>query len=349
MLRIDDAVTRILRVKFAMGLMDKNRPPLADRSLQNYFGSPEHRAVARQAVRESLCLLKNDHNILPLTRSPPAFTSPAAAPTDLGMQCGGWTRDWQGSMDNLVPGGTTIFAAIKAAASNSANITFSLDGSGAQGADVGVLVIGEKPYAEYMGDSTDLSLAKEDLDALANMKKAGIPVVTILLSGRPLILGNTLDQMDALIAAWLPGSKGEGVADILFGDAKPTGKLSRDLAPLDGSTADQHQHRQQSLRSPLQIRIRVELQRIVTRTTGFQRFQPVSSPNQNWTFQPQITRLAPAPPRPTAKWEIHRRGHGVTQRQKNDGNPEVALETLLCDRRGEHHMSNLHLRTVRKI
>jgi len=166
MSRIDNAVTRILRVKFALGLMDKNRPPLADRSLQNYFGSADHRGVARQAVRESLVLLKNDHNILPLKKSARIHVAGRGADS-LGMQCGGWTRDWQGSMDNLVPGGTTILAALKAAASNSADVTFSLDGTGAEGADVGVLVIGEKPYAEYMGDSIDLSLAEEDLAALA--------------------------------------------------------------------------------------------------------------------------------------------------------------------------------------
>jgi beta-glucosidase len=226
MSRIDDAVTRILRVKFAMGLMDKNRSPLADRALQSTFGSAAHREVARQAVRESLVLLKNEHNVLPLKKSARIHIAGRGADS-LGMQCGGWTRDWQGKVDNDISGGTTILAALKAAASDGANVTYSPDGSGAQGADVGVLVIGEKPYAEFMGDSTDLSLAKEDMDALANMKKAGIPVVALILSGRPIILGAVPDQVDSLIAAWLPGSEGEGVADILFGDAKPAGKLSR--------------------------------------------------------------------------------------------------------------------------
>ncbi len=226
MSRIDDAVTRILRVKLAMGLMDKNRSPLADRALWSDFGSHAHREIARQAVRESLVLLKNQHNLLPLKKSARIHVAGRGADS-LGMQCGGWTRDWQGKMDNIVPGGTTILAAIKAAVANGPNVTYSLDGTGAAGADVGVLVIGEKPYAEFKGDTTDLSLDKQDIAALANMKRAGIPIVTILLSGRPLILGDALDQSDAFIAAWLPGSEGEGVADVLFGDVRPTGKLSR--------------------------------------------------------------------------------------------------------------------------
>jgi beta-glucosidase len=226
MSRIDDAVTRILRVKFALGLMDKGRSPMADRALQESFGSAAHRQVARQAVRESLVLLKNDRSTLPLEKSARIHVAGRGADS-LGMQCGGWTRDWQGKMDNVIPGGTTILAGLKAAASKDANVTYSLDGRGAEGAEVGVVVIGEKPYAEYQGDSIDLSLAKEDIEAVANMKKAGIPVVVVLLSGRPLLLGSVLDQADAFVAAWLPGSEGEGVADVLFGDAKPTGKLSR--------------------------------------------------------------------------------------------------------------------------
>ena len=226
MSRIDDAVTRILRVKFALGLMDKGRSPLADRALQESFGSAAHRQVARQAVRESLVLLKNDRSALPLKKSARIHVAGRGADS-LGMQCGGWTRDWQGKMDNVVPGGTTILAGIKAAASKDANITYSLDGKGAEGADVGVVVIGEKPYAEGSGDSVDVSLDKEDVQTVTNMKKSGIPVVVVLLSGRPLLLGSVLDQADAFVAAWLPGSEGEGVADVLFGDAKPVGKLSR--------------------------------------------------------------------------------------------------------------------------
>ena len=226
MSRIDDAVTRILRVKFALGLMDKKHSPLADRDLWKSFGSDEHRQVARQAVRESLVLLKNDKKTLPLAKKAARIHVAGRGADSLGMQCGGWTIDWQGKVDNVVPGGTTVLAAIKNTATD-AKVTYSKDGKGAEGADVGVVVIGEPPYAEFQGDASDLSLAKEDVEAVANVKKAGIPVVVVLLSGRPLILGDVLDQADAVVAAWLPGSEGQGVADVLFGDYKPTGKLSR--------------------------------------------------------------------------------------------------------------------------
>lgn len=226
MSRIDDAVSRILRVKFAMGLMDKNRSPLADRSLHNSFGSAEHRTIARQAVRESLVLLKNNKKTLPLSKTTKRIHVAGVGANNLGMQCGGWTIDWQGSMTNTIPGGTTILSAIKHTASISTQVTWSEDGTGAEGADIGVVVIGEKPYAEFSGDSADLALDKSQLLALTNMKKSGIPVVVILLTGRPVILGDIVDQSDALVAAWLPGSEGQGVADVLFGDFKPTGKLS---------------------------------------------------------------------------------------------------------------------------
>jgi beta-glucosidase len=224
--RIDDAVTRILRVKFAAGLMDKNRSPLAARSLHRSFGSDEHRAVARQAVRESLVLLKNEKKTLPLARTLKRIHVAGKGADDLGLQCGGWTTDWQGKMGNHVPGGTSILTALKNTVPTTAQVTYSIDGQGAAGASVGIAVIGEKPYAEWEGDRSDLALAKEDVEAVANLKKAGLPVVVILISGRPLLLGEVLDQADALIAAWLPGSEGQGVADVLFGDYKPTGKLS---------------------------------------------------------------------------------------------------------------------------
>ncbi len=131
MSRIDDAVTRILRVKFALGLMDKDRSPLADRALQESFGSAAHRQVARQAVRESLVLLKNERNTLPLKKSARIHLAGRGADS-LGMQCGGWTIDWQGKMNNVIPGGTTILAGLKAVAAKEANITYSADGQGAE-------------------------------------------------------------------------------------------------------------------------------------------------------------------------------------------------------------------------
>jgi beta-glucosidase len=225
MSRIDDAVTRILRVKFAMGLMDPNRSQLADRSLAQSFGSPEHRAVGRDAVRQSLVVLKNENHVLPLSKSAVRIAVAGKSGDDIGNQCGGWTIDWQGRSDNVTTGGTTVLAAIKKAAPK-AQVTFSADGKNAAGATVGVVVIGEKPYAEGAGDRTDLSLAPEDVAAIDNMKAAGIPFVVVLFSGRPMILGDSLDKADAFIAAWLPGTEGDGIADVLFGDYRPTGKLS---------------------------------------------------------------------------------------------------------------------------
>ncbi|MGJ5813542.1 glycoside hydrolase family 3 protein [Paludibaculum fermentans] len=226
MSRIDDAVTRILRVKFAMGLMDKNRSQLADRNLHKTFGSAEHRMVAREAVRQSLVLLKNDKKTLPLKKTVARIHIAGKNADDIGNQCGGWTIDWQGKSGNITTGGTTIRAAIQSAVAKGTQVTYSADGSGAQGATVGVVVIGEKPYAEMMGDRKTLALDDADLAAVKNMKAAGIPVVVVLVSGRPLIINDVLAQADAFVAAWLPGTEGQGVTDVLFGDYKPTGKLS---------------------------------------------------------------------------------------------------------------------------
>jgi len=226
MSRIDDAVLRILRVKFAMGLMDKDRSTLADRSLHKTFGSPEHREVAREAVRESLVLLKNARKVLPISKLVTRVHVAGKSADDLGNQCGGWTIDWQGRSGNVTPGGTTILSAIRQTVSKNTVVTFSKTGAGAEGADIGVVVIGETPYAEGNGDRSNPAPAKEDIDTVRNMKRAGITVVVILISGRPMIINDTLEQADAFIAAWLPGTEGQGVADVLFGDEKPTGKLS---------------------------------------------------------------------------------------------------------------------------
>jgi len=242
--RIDDAVTRILRVKFAMGLMDKARSPLADRSLHKTFGSAEHRQVAREAVRRSLVLLKNERKTLPISKRIARIHVGGKSADDLGNQCGGWTIAWNGRSGAVTTGGTTILSAIRNAVSRNTRVTFSTDGTDAAGAAIGVVVIGEKPYAEGWGDRADLSLAKEDVEAVGNMKQAGIPVVVILVSGRPMIVNKVLEQADAFLAAWLPGTEGQGVADVLFGDYSPTGKLPfswpRSMAQIPSHPGDRN-------------------------------------------------------------------------------------------------------------
>jgi beta-glucosidase len=197
-----------------------------DPQLARDFGSAAHRAVAREAVRQSLVLLKNQGGVLPLKAAAPRIHVAGRGADDLGLQCGGWTIDWQGRLGAVTPGGTTILAALRQRVGSGTQVTVSRDGSGAAGASVGVVVIGENPYAEGKGDRADLKIAPEDAAAVAAMKAAGIPVVVVVLSGRPLVLGAVADQADAIVAAWLPGTEGAGVTDVLFGDAKPTGKLS---------------------------------------------------------------------------------------------------------------------------
>ena len=225
MSRINDAVTRILRVKFAMGLMDPHRKMLADRSLHKTFGSAAHRAVARECVRKSLVLLKNERRVLPLAKNAARIHVAGKCADDIGNQCGGWTIFWQGKSGPITQG-TTILAAIRKTVGSGTHVTHSSDGMGAAGATVGVAVIGETPYAEMQGDRTNLDLSPEDVAVVENMKRAGIPVVVVLVSGRPLVIESVLQNADAVIAAWCPGSEGEGVADVLFGDHKPSGKLS---------------------------------------------------------------------------------------------------------------------------
>ena len=221
--RIDDAVSRILRIKFQMGLFEN---PWTDPALTAQIGSPEHRAVARECVRESLVLLENKHHTLPLSKSLKHIFVVGQAANDLGIQCGGWTVSWQGK--GQLTRGTTIFQAIRDTVSPDSQVTFSPDGNDIHDADAVVVVVGELPYAEGMGDRTNLDLAEADAALIDRAKASGAPVTTILLSGRPLILGHSLPYSDAFIAAWLPGTEGEGVADVLFGDFAPTGKLPRE-------------------------------------------------------------------------------------------------------------------------
>ena len=226
MSRIDDAVTRILRVKFAMGLLDAGRSQLADRTLHTRFGSAAHRQVARECVRASLVVLKNERRTLPARKQLARIHVAGKSADDIGNQCGGWTISWQGNSGNTATGGTTILKAIEQSVAPQTMVTFSKDGSGASGADLGIVVIGETPYAEMIGDRKDLTVGAADVAAVEAVKQAGIPVVVVLVSGRPMIIDKVIDKADAFVAAWLPGTEGRGVTDVLFGDVAPTGKLS---------------------------------------------------------------------------------------------------------------------------
>jgi beta-glucosidase len=230
MTRIDDAVRRILRVKFELGLFEH---PTADESLLSGVGSDASRQVARQAVRESLVLLKNQAQTLPLAKDTPVIFVAGQGADDMGIQSGGWTIEWQGKTGPIIPG-TTILDGIKQAVSSSTKVEFNRFGKFDSikdkqdkplMADVGIAVVGENPYAEGMGDREDLSLSSADQAMIENLKQQSKKLIVIVVSGRPLVLTDQLSKMDALVAAWLPGTAGEGVADVLFGDADFTGKL----------------------------------------------------------------------------------------------------------------------------
>ncbi|MGH9693341.1 MAG: glycoside hydrolase family 3 protein, partial [Bryobacteraceae bacterium] len=186
---------------------------------------PEHRAVARECVRQSLVLLKNDAGALPLQKSIDRIHVAGGSADNIGNQCGGWTVYWQGK-SGLVTTGTSILTALRLAAPARMKVTFSLDGSGGEGSKVGIAVIGETPYAEMMGDRQELRVEPADVAIVARMKAAGMRVIVVLVSGRPLPIDDLLPHADAILAAWLPGSEGDGVADVLFGAHKPSGKLS---------------------------------------------------------------------------------------------------------------------------
>ena len=223
MSRIDDAVRRILRVKFELGLFEH---PNSNEDQLPLVGSQEHRAVAREAVAKSLVLLKNDQNALPLSKSAPLIYVAGVGANDIGMQSGGWTIEWQGALGNITPG-TTILRAITSTVKAGTVVKYNPAGNFAAGkvADACVAVVGEQPYAEGRGDKADLSLAPADVQMIEGMRDKCQKIVVVLLSGRPMIVTEQLAQWDAFVAAWLPGTEGQGVADVLFGDAEFTGKL----------------------------------------------------------------------------------------------------------------------------
>ncbi len=231
--RLNDAVRRILRVKILAGLLDEPDPrERPDAGEYWRLGSPPHRAIARRAVRESLVLLKNNGRLLPLApRERVLVAGPGA--NDIGMQCGGWTIDWQGARNTNAdfPGGTSIFAGIKAAVTAAGGtVILSTDGSFSERPDVAIVVFGERPYAEGVGDRSTLDFSARNpapLQLLRRLRAAGIPVVSVLLSGRPLWVNPELNASNAFIAAWLPGSEGEGISDLLF--RRPDGALRYDF------------------------------------------------------------------------------------------------------------------------
>ncbi|THA31988.1 glycosyl hydrolase [Streptomyces sp. A1277] len=218
--RIDDAVSRILTQKFKLGLFEK---PYADTSDLKKIGSAEHRAVARDAAAKSQVLLKNDGGVLPLKSSQKVYVAGSNA-DDIGNQAGGWTVSWQGSSGDITPG-TTILSAMK---KDAASVTYSKDASAdTAGYDVGVVVVGETPYAEGVGDvgnGHDLELSAADKAAVDKVC-AAMKCAVLIVSGRPQLIGDRLGDIDALVASWLPGTEGDGVADVLFGKRAFTGQL----------------------------------------------------------------------------------------------------------------------------
>jgi beta-glucosidase len=222
MSRIDDAVSRILTKKFELALFEK---PYADRTYAAQVGSAAHRDVARQAVRESLVLLKNENNLLPLAKDLDKVFVAGKNADDLGNQSGGWTLTWQGSSGKITQG-TTILQGIKETVSADTTVTYDREADGLDTSyKVAIVVIGETPYAEGKGDKLLLELDAIDLNVLRKVKAVGVPTVVVLVSGRPLVVTDQLPDWAAFVAAWLPGTEGQGVADVLFGDYNPTGKL----------------------------------------------------------------------------------------------------------------------------
>ena len=237
MARLDEAVRRVLRVKLRMGLFERGRPSSRPLALQpTLLGSPDHRALARQAVRESLVLLSNRDGILPLDPRSIILVAGDGA-DDIAMQSGGWTISWQGGGDLTnadFPGAQSIFGAIsEQVTAAGGRAILSQDGSFERRPDVAVVVFGERPYAEFAGDIPSLAYSDDRaLQMMRRLKDQGIPVVAVFLSGRPMWVNRELNAANAFVAAWLPGSEGGGVADMLLRDAAGsvrfdfTGRLS---------------------------------------------------------------------------------------------------------------------------
>jgi len=222
--RIDDAVRRILKVKIEIGLFDN---PDANKSDLSIVGSKAHRDLARKAVRESLVLLENINNAIPLTKNINKILVSGSVADNIGKQSGGWTVEWQGIDGNWIPG-TTILQGIKNAVSPNVKIEYNINGNFPETqspADVGIAIVGENPYAEGWGDNIDPKLSSQDLASISNLKKNSKKIIVIIISGRPLNIKDYVNDWDAVVAAWLPGGEGQGIADVLFGDYSFTGIL----------------------------------------------------------------------------------------------------------------------------
>lgn len=223
MARLDDAVRRILRVKLRAGLFDKKPSERALAGNESLVGHSEHRALARRAVRESIVLLKNKEKLLPLKPKQNVLVAGPGA-NDIAMQSGGWSVSWQGSgiPNEKFPGATSIYSGIQSAVESAGgSATLSQDGSFEAAPDVAIVVFGEQPYAEGHGDLNTLEFEPGDKQSLALLKKfqaENIPVVSVFLSGRPLWANPEINASDAFVAAWLPGTEGAGIADLLFAD-----------------------------------------------------------------------------------------------------------------------------------
>jgi len=242
--RIDDAVTRILYAKFALGLFDTkvaNNPPVQDQNLS-------HRALAREAVTESLVLLKNESAVLPLSNKIRHLRIAGGSADNTGKQMGAWTIEWQGVDGNWPVGATSILEGIRLRASTATQIEYDRLGifPDKDKADIGIAIVGEKPYAEGWGDEEYPGLSEEDLQAIKNLQAVCDKVIVVIVSGRPLLINNEVASFDSLVMAWLPGSEGAGVADVLFGDKPFKGTLPlpwpshSEQLPIatDGKTAD---------------------------------------------------------------------------------------------------------------
>ncbi|KAG6528549.1 hypothetical protein ZIOFF_010727 [Zingiber officinale] len=248
MSRIDDAVRRILRVKFILGLFEK---PMVDHSVANHLGKKEHRELAREAVRKSLVLLKNgnsgDAPLLPLPKNAGKVLVAGSHAHNLGYQCGGWTIEWYGRSGRITAG-TTILEAIRSTVDPSTEVVFSENPNSefisSNDFAYAIVVVGEHPYAETYGDSLNLTIAAPGPSTIETVCGSSVKCVVVLITGRPVVVEPYVASIDALVAAWLPGSEGQGVADVLFGDYGFTGKLPstwfRSVEQLPMNAGDAH-------------------------------------------------------------------------------------------------------------